>query len=290
MQASHLAKPSALWHRRTMTAPLFHGATTVKARALYLGQRIDVRALEATNRITPVLPIVVQAGERGCAVVFRYGVVALFNVTPLEEVSLLAGFTKLVGDPFPRPEIEDIEIRVMPDRQDGRADAVEGTVLTVVELSVERVQIIAEILGRTVALARYESVVRDSVSAIETWAHALQEGRKASNLEENLIKNLGATIVIQSLMTGRIEINDKPEILWERSDLERIFLRLEDEYELKQRDIALERKLALISSTAEMLLNLVDNRHSRRLEWYVIGLICLEVVISLTTIAFGIGH
>jgi required for meiotic nuclear division protein 1 len=128
------------------------------------------------------------------------------------------------------------------------------------------------------------------VTAIENWALALQQGRSARGLETNLIKNLGATIVIQSSMTGRIEINDKPEILWERADLERTFLRLEDEYELKERDMALERKLALISSTAEMLLNVVDNRHSRRLEWYIIGLIILEIVISLTTIAFGVGH
>lgn len=273
-----------------MAGPLFLGATTVRARALYLGERIDVRSLETTSRITPVLPLVINAGERGCAVIFRYGVVALFNVAPLEEVALLDTLRRLVGDAFAKPEIEEIEIRVVPDRQDGRADAVEGNVLTVAELSVERVQLVAEILARTVALARYEGVMRESVAAIETWAHALQQGRDASTLEKNLIKNLGATIVIQSSMTGRIEINDKPEILWERNDLERIFVRLQDEFELKERDIALERKLALISSTAEMLLNLVDNRHSRRLEWYVILLILLEIVISLVTIAFGFNH
>lgn len=267
-------------------APLFNGATTVRARALYLGERIDVRALEATSRITPVLPLVVQAGEHGCAVVFRYGAVVLFHVAPMEEVTFLEGLKRMVGDPFPKPEVEEIEIRVVPDRPDG----LEGNVLTVVELSPERVQVVAEILARTVALARYESVMKESVAAIESWALALQKGQSAAALERNLIKNLGATIVIQSSMTGRIEIDDKPEILWERADLERIFLRLEDEYELKERDMALERKLALISSTAEMLLNLVDNRHSRRLEWYIIGLIVLEIVISLTTIAFGLGH
>lgn len=273
-----------------MAAPLFLGATTVRARALYLGERIDVRALEATSRITPVLPLVIQAGERGCAVVFRYGAIVLFHVAPLEEVAFLDNLKRLVGDPFPKPEVEEIVIRVAPDRQDGRDDSVEGNVLTVVELSVERVQLVAEILARTVALARYESVMKESVAAIESWALALQKGESAASLERNLIKNLGATIVIQSSMTGRIEIDDKPEILWERADLERIFLRLEDEYELKERDMALERKLALISSTAEMLLNLVDNRHSRRLEWYIIGLIVLEIAISLTTIAFGLNH
>ncbi|MDP2339802.1 MAG: RMD1 family protein [Deltaproteobacteria bacterium] len=273
-----------------MTATVFHGATTVKARALYLGERIDVRALEATSRITPVLPLAIQAGEHGACVLFRYGVVVFFHVSPLEEVGFIASLKKFIGDGFPKPELEEIEIRVVPDRNDGSQDIVEGNVLTVSELSVERVQLIAEILARTVALARYESVVKESWSAIENWAQALQQGRSENALAKQLLKNLGSTIVIQSSMTGRIEIDDKPEILWERADLERIYLRLEDEYELKERDKALERKLALISSTAEMMLNLVDNRHAHRLEWYIIGLIVLEIVISLTTIAFGASH
>ena len=66
-----------------MAPPLFRGATTVKARALYLGERIDVRALEGTSRLTAQLPLVIQAGERGCCVIFRYGAIVLFHVAPL---------------------------------------------------------------------------------------------------------------------------------------------------------------------------------------------------------------
>jgi len=91
-------------------------------------------------------------------------------------------------------------------------------------------------------------------------------------------------------MTGRIEIDDKPELLWERPDFERIYARLEDEFELKERDKALERKLALISTTAETLLNLVDNRRAHRLEWYIIGLIVFETIIALVSLGMGVGH
>ncbi len=284
------AMTAALFPEGSPGARKLLDATSVRARALSLGERIDIRALESTSRLTPVLPLVLQAGERGCVVVFRYGAVVFFNVAPLEEVTVLEGLKRFVGDPFSKPELDEIEIRVVPDQKEGRADAVDGNILTVVELSVERVQIIAEILARTVALARYETAIKEQVNAIETWATALQHGKQAKSLERQLIKNLGATIVIQSSMAGRIEINDKPEILWERSDLERLFLRLEAEFELKERDMGLERKLALLTSTAETLLNLVDNRHAHRLEWYVIGLIVLEIVISLVTIAFGIDH
>jgi uncharacterized Rmd1/YagE family protein len=268
-----------------MASTLFPGSPSLKARALYLGERLDVRAFESTSRLSPQAPLTITAGATGAAVLFRYGVVVLFHVSPVEEVAFVEQLRRLVAEPFGKPEIEEVDVRLSPDRPGG--DTVDGNVLCVLDFSVERVQLIAEVLARTVALARYESAMKESVAAVETWALALQQGKSGSALERNLLKNLGATIVIQSSMTGRIEIDDKPELLWERPDLERIYARLEDEFELKERDKALERKLALISTTAEMLLNLVDNRHAHRLEWYIIGLIVVEMVISLVSLALG---
>jgi uncharacterized Rmd1/YagE family protein len=39
-----------------------------------------------------------------------------------------------------------------------------------------------------------------------------------------------------------------------------------------------------------MLLNLSDNKHAHRLEWYIIILILAEMAITLVTMALGIGH
>jgi uncharacterized Rmd1/YagE family protein len=62
---------------------------------------------------------------------------------------------------------------------------------------------------------------------------------------------------------------------------------LEDEYELVERSRAMERKLALISETAGTLIELVHNQRSLRLEWYIIGLIGLELLLSLYGLVFG---
>src|SRR5215472_3847524 len=63
--------------------------------------------------------------------------------------------------------------------------------------------------------------------------------------------------------------------------------RLEDEYELVERSRATERKLALISETAGTLIELVHNQRSLRLEWYIIGLIGLELLLSLYGLVWG---
>jgi uncharacterized Rmd1/YagE family protein len=243
-----------------VSTPLFPGASAVRARALYLGERIDVRALEATQRLSPLSPLVLAAGERGVAVFFRYGVVVFFNVAPLEDAGFVTQLRSFVGEPFAKPETEDLEIRIADDAPADRADRADRTDSAIVTTS----------QALTVA--------------------ALQRGHKRNAFEAQLRKNLGSTILIQSAMTGRIEIDDKPELLWERPDLERLYLRLEDEFELRERDKVLERRLGLISSTAEMLLNLSDNKHAHRLEWYIIVLILGEMAITLITLALGIAH
>jgi len=82
-------------------------------------------------------------------------------------------------------------------------------------------------------------------------------------------------------MVGRVEVSEKPEILWDRPYLERLYLRLEDEYELRERHVALERKLDVVSRTAQTLIDLVRDRSGLRVEWYIVVLIILEICLTL---------
>lgn len=265
--------------------PLFAGAESVRVRALLLGDRLDVRALEQTQRLGTA-PTVLAAGDRGCVVLFRWGAAVLFHVAPLEEASLLDQLKRFVGDPLQKPEQEDVEVKLAPDKPEGP----DGGSILLSSFTVERIQVIAEVLARSVALARYEAQVRENVVAIESWAKGLEQTGSGGRLEKQLRRHLGATLLIQHATATRVEIGDKPDLLWERSDLERLYVRLEDEYELKERDKILERKLALISSTAETLLNIVGTKHSNRLEWYIIGLIVFEIVLSLLSMTLGGAH
>ena len=42
---------------------------SVKGRALFLGERLELKPLERTNFLA-TMPLVIQAGDRGCAVIF----------------------------------------------------------------------------------------------------------------------------------------------------------------------------------------------------------------------------
>ena len=81
-------------------------------------------------------------------------------------------------------------------------------------------------------------------------------------------------------VSGRVAVTDKPDVVWDRYDLERLTARLQDEYELEERSEALTRKLSVISETAEVLTDIIDTRRSLRLEMIIVALIAVELVIA----------
>jgi hypothetical protein len=118
------------------------------------------------------------------------------------------------------------------------------------------------------------------------FAASLQRQNTAASQSRELLRQLGTTLLVQHKIVGRVEIIDKPELLWESPQLEKLYLRLEDEYEIRERHNALERKLELITQTAQTVLEFMQHSSSQRVEWYVVILIVVEIVLSLYEIFF----
>lgn len=259
-----------------MAKEFFSDKTVLKARALFLGGRLDLKGLES-NRLLPALPLLINAGEHGCAVLFRYGAVVLFDLTPMEELSFLGHLQPLLRDSFETPDTEMVELAVDPATD----ERVENNVISIKDARLERLQVVADILAKSVVLDHYEKRVAGVFDRIEPLAERLRRTGRTEYRDSELLRHIGGTLLIQHTTVGRVEVDEKPETLWERPDLERFYVRLEDEYELKERHLALERKLELISRTAETLLNLLQHRRSLRVEWYIVILILFEIVLNI---------
>lgn len=264
-----------------MTSPT---SSVIQARALLIGDRLDLRALEASARLA-ISPLVIAVGLRGRAVLFRYGAVVLFDVDATEEVGFLTQLQPFITDPLPQPEVETLSLRIDPSATEG----MEKNVMVLHNVNVERLQVMADVLGKSSVLGLYEKRVAASFDRIEPLAQGLRQGGRGSHRASDLLKHIGDTLLTQHRMVGRAEIIEKPELLWERPQLEALFLRMEDEFELKERAHALERKLELISRTAETLLDLLQASRSLHVEWYILLLIVIEICLSLYEL-FLRGH
>src|ERR1700694_1221576 len=94
-----------------MTKPTPISRSAFKARAVLVGERIDLRGWLPTDSLG-TNPLTVEVGGGGVATLHRYGVVVLFNVSPAEEVTFLSHLRPQVGNPYAAPETEDLQIRI----------------------------------------------------------------------------------------------------------------------------------------------------------------------------------
>lgn len=258
----------------------FDGTSDIPVRAIYLCERLDLHTLKETSQLG-VAPLTVAAGARGVAVLFRYGAVTLYNITPIEEVSLISDLAQMTRQRFDEPEVEEAVVRLDPDSLE-RGD---HDVITLRSLDVERLQIVADALAKSVVLAHHEETIGTAFDLVEPLAEDLERTGASHRSSKELLRQIGKTLRIQTQTVWRVEVTDKPEILWERPDLELLYTRLLDEYELEERHKALERKLELVARTASTALELLHNKRSLRVEWYIVILIVIEIVITLYEMA-----
>jgi len=110
---------------------------------------------------------------------------------------------------------------------------------------------------------------------------SLGNGRINRANHHNLLKRLGKVLLDQQEMVGRVAILDKPDVLWDHPELERLYARLTDEFEIPDRFKAVESKPDLIGRTIQTAVNLAQSRSSHRVEWYIVILIVFEIVPTL---------
>jgi required for meiotic nuclear division protein 1 len=124
-------------------------------------------------------------------------------------------------------------------------------------------------------LARYELEISDSFNAIEPLAVQMKSTpRKLPWKQSELVHQIGDSMLVEHQLVGRAEILEKPE-------LDRLYARLEDEYELRERVLALERKLEVVSRAAQTMLDLHQAKRSLNVEYYIVVLIVFEIALAL---------
>lgn len=248
----------------------------LNARALLLADRLDLKTFKIADCLATT-PLTLEIDTNGgIAVLFRYGVVVLFGVAPPDEARFLDTLKTLLTNPYAAPETEEVEIH------SGRHNiGVQSGAISLDDITLEKLQIIADALSKNLVLTLYEKKVAGEFDKIEPFAQELALQGRVSADSRNLLSKIGHMLLIQHRMVGRAEIGDKPETLWNFPQLGGLYASLVDEFELQERQSALDRKLGLISETAQTLADVWDNKQLHKLEWYVIGLILFEIVLSL---------
>jgi uncharacterized Rmd1/YagE family protein len=249
----------------------------ITARALQLGERIDVKGLEREDAFSSV-PLAFRTSSDGMAVLFKSGAAVFIDMTPVAEEELIRRLEPRIVDPLAERETETLRLVVRPTEEELLATA--GG-LQIKDDDPNRMLLVAEALAMSVTLAYDENRIAEAFERIDAVAVTLQQQRLPASPLGTLLEQIGQALSLQKRLAGRVDLDEKPDVLWDHPELERFWARLVDEYDLPQRGRAIARKLEVIRGTADTLTDLMATRTSHRLEWYIIVLIAIDIVLSL---------
>ncbi len=286
-------------NRMTADADRIETPRAFRAQAVLAGSGIDLSALGATDR-TGGAPLVVEligtlTGARlpdgtaagGVAVLFRYGAVVFFDASSAGIADYLRQIGPHIRQPYPQGERETemLDIRVDPAAK----ETIERNTLVLADVTLQKLQLVADIIAKSVSLAHHERNIERQFERIEPFAINLDHWGRGGRAARELLQHLGGALLAEHRVVAGARVDDSPELLWDHPELERLWARLRDEFEIRERFAALHGKLNLISRTAQTALELMQNRRALRVEWAIVGLIVFEIVLTLVQWALGVG-
>ncbi len=259
-----------------MNAQILKSRKDITVRPYFLSNRISTKSITTATRIA-ANPTVISAGEKGCAVLFRYGVVVFFGTTEDEEALFIKSKEEIFIEPRTAIIGDNVILGVTPKQDDN----IQDNLISIKKMDIGYIQLIAEVLARSVVLDAYEQDISTTFDHIDPIASELQARGPKGKSAKKLMRHIGHTLSIQRKMIGQVEVEGKPDVLWERSDLEKLYHLIENEFEITERHTALKHKLELIHQTAETMLGILSERRTLHVEWYIVILIVIEIFITL---------
>jgi uncharacterized Rmd1/YagE family protein len=258
-----------------MLAPAQALTSPRRVRAVLLGDRINTANVDRLQVICPA-PLTYRCGPNGLVTLFRYGVAVLIGLDSKQEDEVLRELRPRVIGALntTEEEIATVEIDAAKDDQ-----ILPGGPINLKAPTPEHLIVIADALAKSVVLARDEREVATVLDQVEPFARQLAE-KGATRGRRVILRHIGNALLVQHRVSGRVAVTEKPDLVWDRPDLERLTARLQDEYELKERGEALSRKLKVVSDTAEVLTDIIDTKRSLRLELIIVVLIAVELLVA----------
>lgn len=260
-----------------MDAPATPGLTTLRVSAHYLAERLDVRSVEDGDALARS-PLVLRLTDDSWAVLFRYGAAVLVGMEPGEEAAFLAGLEPHLTGTFEQKQVEELTLVVDPDHDEGFD---QSGALWIKAIDPGHLQVIAEVLAKSTALAHYEIEVGEVFTQLEPLLEGMRHRPRRRRGQEKVLVQLSQALGTQARIMGRLEVREKPEITWDDPAIDRLYERMAGEFELVERDQVLTRKTDFISDSADVLIGMAQHWQTLRVEWYIVILIVFEIVLFL---------
>jgi uncharacterized Rmd1/YagE family protein len=224
--------------------------------------------------------VVAEYSPDSWALGFDFGAVVFVNVSAEERARVLGEVRRRVATDEPHPPLEeDFLIETVPGTPPhGR---VSFDRVTLDELSVASVELVALLLAQSVAIDYYEEDLQEVLAALDRRTEDMARLGRISGSRSQVIKFVAHTLSTKNQVIAALAVLDKPAVTWERESLDKLYRAIHEMLEIAERFKSLEYKLRTIQDSLELILDMQQTRQSHVLEGTIVALIVFEILMAL---------
>jgi len=227
--------------------------------------------------------LILHRGDSEKVFIFRFGTAVFMNVPLVEHEYYLTKLgiatTKAGANSSLSPHLAEDEFLVLVEAGPPK---VNFNGVTLPDLDLNRMQIVAQVLAQSSALEIIEKEVDAFLVESENVSTYIKSGRIDRGKRETLMNFIGAGLSARHRIVNTLSLLKEPEKTWDKEDLYLLFKELFTNFEIEDRIEKVDRMFKLSSEASELLLDIVHAKRSEFLEIIIIVLIAFEIVKSFT--------
>jgi uncharacterized Rmd1/YagE family protein len=206
---------------------------------------------------------------------FSYGVFVCWGFSIEEEHEIIHSIKEFEKEPISKPELDEFTFYF------GDTMKIEEDEIVLHNKSALTRLAISHGLAQSVKLTIFEEMIQRTVDHTKKLPGDLSRKGKISLSRKEISRKMGELFTERNFINLHAEILDVPEFFWEHPELELFYRRTVHYLDVNKRVDILNKRLAILHELFEILSNELNHQYSTRLEWIIIGLIVIEVIISL---------
>lgn len=254
----------------------------ISVRADFFGGKIDLRAFRAGcphYQVLAIDPLVLKVGGNSYAVVTKFGGLVCWNCTEELIGQLYSDILRIGGQDARIDSVQDsVDVEI-----GAAADTVEFSRIRLMRLSLENLKIISLALAQSVALEYFEDRVAKALGKSTVIVDMLRGKGRLRLKEQKVVQAVGFALEIRSAVLASLTLFDDPPETWESESIAHLDAKLYNLFDLEERLSAINKKVDFLQDLNTILLDLLSNRKSHRLEWIIIILIFIEILFFMYT-------
>lgn len=210
-------------------------------------------------------------------ILYSFGACVLINMPPKDTLRVIQKLQNRIPEFTDFGLDETYRIKIIPDSD----IKIVHTHITLPEFKLEYIKILSLILAESVAIESYEQITEAILLETAKYSDGLRSKGVYPTRQKELLKFIGFCISVRQDILSNLYIVDNPDETWNSPILEKMYLKLKDQFDIEPRYRSLNMALNSIQESIELMVNLLQARKSNALELWIIALIAFEIIMSL---------